>query len=149
MAIVYKLESIKNLVDVVTPMMREHYLETSYFAEKYLFQPNFNQYIEMERNEQFKFFTVYNDYELIGYAGYWLNRHQHCDAVIAYQDGIYIKPQYRGLGYSKNLINFIDKILCSFCVEQVVVNVPAKNDFSLMYLKQGYSLVDKTLIKGI
>lgn len=147
MAITCKLESFKNIKDVVLPLMQMHYEETSFFADKYKFEPNINQYVTLEENDQFKFFTIYNDYELIGYSGYWLYKHQHCDIVIASQDGIYLKKEYRKCGHGKQLIEFIDQVLCAFCVEFVTAAAPIKSELNHLYIKQGYELVDQQFFK--
>lgn len=148
MDISFKLESFKNVADLALPLMENHYKETSIFAQQKPFKLNTALYFEHEANESFKFFTAYDGDKLVGYAGYFIMKHQHCDLIIAHQDGIYIMPEYRNNGLCKKMIDFADQLLCAFCVEAIVAYVPSVHDFSQLYLRNDYLFTDKVLIKG-
>lgn len=55
MDITVKLESFKNVADLVLPLMENHYKETSIFAQQKPFKLNTALYFEHEANESFKF----------------------------------------------------------------------------------------------
>jgi GNAT superfamily N-acetyltransferase len=93
-------------------------------------------------------FTVRNEGELVGYAGFFVNQSLHVKSIIvASCDLIYMKPEYRGWGH--NLIEFANYYLKSSGATLVYHTVTDKFDYSKTLTRQGFKQNERIFAKKL
>lgn len=137
-----EITDLNKVLNVVMPMMKSHYKEISHLDGE--FSPDVDNYLTLNKMGLYVFITATIEGDIVGYAGYFKNPHHHNSKVIhAFQDMIYLDPEYRGAGLGTYFINQCDKILKGLGAEVVINAVSHKYDFGLMLEKLGYTLLDK------
>lgn len=141
-------ESAESAWDELLPLIKSHFNEISYHQDIGI-SPDKSMYIAACNGGFYKLFTVRDGKNLIGYAGYFLQRHPHVNAIQANSDLIYIRPDYRGHGAGKNLIQFADTFLKTCGVSIVYLSISEKMDFSKMIEPMGYLPVDRSYARRL
>lgn len=140
--IIYGMEKVKSAWKDIEPLARSHFLEISTHSD-WEFSPDIAMYERLESNGSLKLFTVRHGSRLVGYASYLIYRHPHANVMQAYQDAIYLSPDYRRSGLGKELIEFADSMFKNLGVGIVFAAVTERVDYSKTLLPMGYKLVDR------
>lgn len=95
-------------------------------------------------------YTVRDDNLLIGYANFVIQPHPHFkESIWAFQDAVYLAPEYRGKNIGMRLLKFAENDLrkqADVCLHTVDVNHPMLGDLlKLMGYRHIYSLFGKIL----
>ena len=136
----YQLEKASEVFDEALPLMRQHYLEVAHFNEVD-FNPDKNHYINVDNLGLSRVFTIRNDCELIGYASFYVKTHaHHKETIHAFQDGIFILPEHRGIG--TDFISWCDEQLKNEGVKVVYHFVKVDHDWSKALVGVGYKCVE-------
>jgi GNAT superfamily N-acetyltransferase len=136
------LVSVASVFDELMPLIKSHFLEVSYHNQ---FELDVSRefYDKMDESGRLKLFVVRHNDKIVGYSSYFLNRHPHVNIIQAYQDTIYLSPDYRGLSIGHKLIEFADSLFKDMGVSIVFNAVSEKVDFSKLLTSMNYQLVDK------
>ena len=138
----FKLSKVSDIWDQLMPLIRSHFLEVSYHTDWEL-DVDKKRYEMLDQAGNYKLFTVWHEGNLVGYAGYFINRHTHVNILQAYQDLIYLRPDYRKLNLGAQLIEFADSLFKNLGVSSVFCAVTEKIDYSKTLTPMGYKLVDR------
>lgn len=93
----FGIEKFSDMVDEIRPLHEIHYneTETSYLDEA--FNPNYEQYIALERDGRFICFTCRTGLKMVGYLQYYVYRSSHTQrACQAREDAFFLHPLIRG-----------------------------------------------------
>jgi len=137
----FKEEAFSQIYAEATPLLEQHHKEIS----KYDFDldPDLETYKKLSELRIYQSFTVRDEGELVGYAGFFVSPKLHFKSVLqAINDVIYIQPALRGNGIGKHFISYIDDAMKFKGVDVTFYNVPAKNDWSIILKDKGYELHD-------
>lgn len=136
------LVSIREYLDQIMPLIKSHFNEISYHTE---FELDVNKefYFKTEDSGSLKLFIVKFKDSIIGYASYFVARHNHCKIIQAHQDAIYIRPDFRKIGLGYKLMSFADDVFKSMGVSVVFQAMSSKYDFEKTLNNLDYKLVDK------
>ena len=138
----FKLSKLAEVWDDLSSLTYSHFLEISYHVD-WKFELDKAMYLAADSAGRYKIFTVWHNGELIGYAGYFVSRHPHVNILQAYQDMIYLRPDYRKLNIGAQLIEFADSMLKNLGISVVFCAVTEKVDYSKTIIPMGYKLVDR------
>lgn len=141
-------ETVESAWECLGPLNKSHHLELSYHSD-FKFEPEKQMYIAACKAGYYKLFTARVKGELIGYAGYFLQRHPHVNAVQANSDVIYIRPNYRKNGIGRSLLSYSDAMLKQFGVSIVYLTLSEKLDFSKLITPMGYTPVDRSYARRL
>lgn len=141
-------ETAETAWDEIVPLIKSHFLEISYHSDIPM-EPDKTMYVAADKAGFYKLFTARVDGVLVGYAGYFLQRHPHVNVVQANSDLIYIRPDYRKHGIGKALIAFADGVLKNCGVKIVYLSMSEKLDFSPMIGPMGYKPVDRSYARRL
>ena len=144
----FKLSKLSTLWDRLEPLARSHFLEVSYHTD-WEFDLDKKAYETACDNGNYKMFTVWHNGELVGYSGYFVTRHGHVNILQAYQDMIYLRPDYRKLNLGAQLIEFADSLFKNLGVSAVFCAVTEKIDYSKTLTPMGYKLVDRLFARRL
>lgn len=134
---------LSDVINQALPLMREHFKEI-HFLSDFEFNPDVNYYYALEASNNLKLFTVFVDDTLVGYSIYFVRQHPHSKQVfMAWQDAIYLAPEFRGNGMGKELVETADMFLSEIGCNVVFNFVSSKLDFGPLLQSVGYELIDK------
>lgn len=141
-------ETAESAWDDIVPLIKSHFLEISYHSDIPM-SPDKAMYLAADKGGFYKLFTARVGGKLVGYAGYFLQRHPHVNAIQANSDLIYIKPDYRKHGIGRALISFADAKLKQVGCSIVYLSLSEKMDFSKMIEPMGYTPVDRSYARRL
>lgn len=135
--ITFYKENIKTALNDIIKHLPVHHKE---LADSLGLNPDFENYIELERNGNLAVFTVRGEDDLLfGYQAFILSKHLHDRGSLhAYQDILYLVPGLRSKGFGEKFILWCDEELKKLGVIQVIQEVRPAKDFSSTLEKCGY-----------
>lgn len=136
MPLEYAVERITEVWDELQPLGQAHYAEVSgwqapFHMDRVLYQAT-------EAAGQHLFVTARAGGELVGYAGFFIGRHNYADVITATQDCVYLRPAHRQGWNALGLLGFADATLRDRQVQIVLHGVPINHDFSPVLRTLGY-----------
>lgn len=148
---VFQSELIEEILDQLKPLHQAHFAETEKFRETEGCDPDYANYIRLERKGAFMLFTVrHKDTgELLGDAMVMINRNRHTQKWSAWEDALYLAPQARVGWTALKFIKYVERHLIKLGVTQVAWGCKMSNDISPIYLRAGYTHTAKVFTKVI
>lgn len=146
----FAIEKIENIKAELEPIIKLHWEQIALNQEKIKLNPDWNQYIAVERIGMLKLFTARKDEKLVGYFCVFVNRGLHyVDHIFAACDVIYVEPNNRqGLtGYK--LIKFAEEHLKSEGVSVLAINTKVHAPFDGLMERMGYTNTERLYQKYI
>lgn len=142
-------ESVADLWEEVSPLLRMHYEEIAYYKDIPL-DPDVERYEALEKAGVFRTYVARVDGVLVGYAAFFVMPHLHYKSCLtASCDVIFVLPEYRKTSVSAGLFLFFGKELAKEGVQMELQHIKAKDIDTLgpMFEKQGYSLMDNIFVR--
>ena len=144
MALHFSIELIdEELIAEINPLISIHNDE----METKIKDVKWPQYMAMQEVGLYKLYTVRDEGELVGYCGFIVMPSHHHAGTMAMQDAIFVKRSHRKgmLGYKflKHCVNEIEKL----GVNATNLATSCSPDLSKIYLRLGFSLIEKTFRK--
>lgn len=131
------------------PLFAGHCDEISVFPEAELC-PDWESYDGMQNYLRLKIYTARENGELAGYAFYIVMPHLHYSkSLFAFQDLLYLKPEYRGDGNGVGLIKYSEKKLKKLGVDRITQHSKEKKDLTGLLTRLGYELCDIIFTKRL
>jgi len=104
----------------------------------------------MDKNGLIGAYMVRDNGALVGYAMYTIMPDPHSvGQKIAYQDSLYVTPEYRKKGVGIKLIKYTEEKLKYFGVRNITQMVMDTVDFSKVLLRMGYKSTGHVYTKEI
>ena len=148
--IVFEHEELTaDLVIELLPMLKKHWVEIAHYPD-IQFNPNWDAYFQLQKNNLLVVMTARDDNKLIGYIAYFVMPNLHYkDSLQANQDVVFVDPLYRRgtLGYK--LIRQSEILLKDMGVQVVTQHLKFEHDFSPLLKRLGYEDVDKLMAKRL
>lgn len=139
----FEIEGIEALDDLL-PLLNEHAKEVNWHDVK--ISPNRTYYETLIANGMYYLFTVRDEGQLVGYAGFFVTKHPHYENYYqATSDVIYVRPFYRR-GCGGKLIDFAEQNLR---VNSILYYVTVRKDYSSTLKERGYKKIESTWCKKI
>ena len=107
---IYGLEPLSDIRDELEPLIKKVWDEVDSRAKFLDQEVDMNFYLEAEAAGMCRVYTIRDKGNLIGFSVNMIQPIPHCKGKFcSVIDGIYIEPEYRGIG--KDFINIIDEDL--------------------------------------
>lgn len=101
-----------NFLDEMEPLNVEHYREIAMYQDYIQLDPDYDQYLKLDEMGFLSSFTVRCGGELVGYSIFFVKNHIHyASDTYAINDLIFIKPEHRGSGVAKDLMDYSENFL--------------------------------------
>lgn len=82
----------------LAPQLRAHWEEVAHDKDSIALDPDWDGYLEDERQHRFISWSARRGDKLVGYNGFYVTRHRHYKAAFfALNDVIYVTPEERGV----------------------------------------------------
>lgn len=106
------IEHFSDMLDQISPLHMDHYNETE---TEYLddgFNPNYQAYMEMEKDGRFVCFTLRLGWKMVAYLQYYVFRDMHTQCVLnAREDALFVHPLVRGQKVAPQLLAYAEDAL--------------------------------------
>jgi len=106
------LEKFSDMLDQVGPLHILHYeeTETEYLDDE--FNPNYQAYMDMEKDGRFVCFTLRLGWKMVAYLQYYVFRDMHTQRVLnAREDAFFVHPLMRGQKIAPQLLAYAEDAL--------------------------------------
>jgi GNAT superfamily N-acetyltransferase len=146
--ITYQVEHFTNIYEEMKPLNAAHFEEIASFKDQFPLNPNYDQYLALDKAGVCHTVTCRNAGELIGYYISFVMPHMHYrDCIFAINDIVFIAKEYRGGSVGKRLIQFALNELTKMGVHRVCLHVKTSNDFGVLLERMGFSCTEKNYEK--
>lgn len=144
----FQREKAQDIFEEIIPLTLKHWREIAP-DNSIPPDPDFERYALLEDSDGLRCFTVRDDNEeLVGYAVFFLYKHQHSRNVLqAVSDLIFIDPAKRGGGHT--FLKWCDEKLKEDGAKLIYYGVSTKLDFGLMLERRGYNMVNVIYSKKV
>jgi GNAT superfamily N-acetyltransferase len=106
------LEHFSDMVEEIRPLHELHFEETEVLYLDAPFQPNYEQYMGLEKEGSFVCFTVRIGWQIVAYIQYYLFDDLHArQAKNAREDAFYVHPSVRSNGVGGQLLDYAENAL--------------------------------------
>lgn len=140
----FGLERIIEVFGEIKPLLQAHWAEIAHYPDIPL-DPDYDRYVQAERNGQLRIFTARHDGKLVGYAIYGVTRGLHYKgSLIAVQDILFVTPAFRRGRIASRLIDHVHAHLRAEGVQVVVDHVKAAHPaLGRLLERKGSELMDQ------
>lgn len=130
-----------DVFDEISTLLQAHKDELCTFGEDVILDPDWVNYKRLADAGILQVVFARNeDRELVGYTVNIMIRHLHYNFIIAVNDILYFKPEYRGHGI--RLIKFTERCLKARGVNIYSLSIKPHLDFSPVVERFGYQLLE-------
>lgn len=92
----FATERLSACMPAAAELHEAHWAETEGYREQDGFCPDYEQFYQLERNQQFVYFTVRDEEQrLVGHLGFVIHKSRHTSQIEAVEDFFYLKPEAR------------------------------------------------------
>lgn len=134
----------------VMPLFDSHWKEIALDQEKIKLAPDWNEYDRLAKNNQLHMMAVRDDGLLIGYYVGIIKYHLHySNNLMAFNDVMYIQPEYRQGMVGVRIFKEIERTLKSRGVEKMFMNTKAHHDFGVILERLGYHEAETVYTKTL
>jgi GNAT superfamily N-acetyltransferase len=134
-------ESFEGNLDDLNTFFPLQWKETIYPDGKEQLNPNFEVYIEAEKNNSLIFISLKKDNKLIGYFLGIKYQYPHSkDEYYVLQDSIFIHPDFRGIGGGVKLIKKLEEECKKEGVSRILLCSRAHNNITKLFERMDYNL---------
>jgi len=143
--ITYHVESFEERLCELKRLLPLHYEELALNKDKVPLSPQYDVYIQRERNGELLFVTARDAGELVGYfIGFIAPGLHYSTCLTCIMDIFYIAPGHRGSNAGWELFQFVRKENKRRGVQRWFMGAKVHFDCSFLFEKLGAELVEKT-----
>lgn len=139
----FKIEPVLECKDEMLSLLDEHYEELTLNKEVVKLNPDWEEYHKREINNKFVFISMRESGKLIGYSAWFIGPHIHYkDLVVAVNDVIFLKKEYRSGTNGIKLLKKSEEIVKGLGVNKITWHIKESNNFIPILKRMRYSTED-------
>jgi GNAT superfamily N-acetyltransferase len=143
--ITYHIESFSERLEELKALLPLHYEELALNKDKVPLSPQYEVYVDRERQGMLLFVTARDAGQLVGYfIGFVAPGLHYSTCLTCIMDIFYIAPDHRGSNAGFQLFKFVEKELKRRRVQRWFMGAKVHFDCSFLFEKLGAELVEKT-----
>lgn len=110
--IAFGVEKFADMLKEIAPLHKIHYMETEAEYLDHDYDPNYQSYMDLEKDGRFVCFTCRMGLQLVGYLQYYVFRDQHSQQVYqAREDAFFLHPLVRGKKIAPEFLAYAEDAL--------------------------------------
>lgn len=141
----FQVERIQDIVEEIKELHREHFVETEVPYKGESFNPDYNQFCDLERAGSFVLFTIRDGLKLVGNLGFVLHISRHTSRPSAYEDFYFVLPEYRRGFLAIRFLRYAVRVLAESGYEEIGMSskLTANKDIEPILTRVGFRPVAK------
>lgn len=141
--LMYNVEKFQDFKNEIFHLWHDHWEEIATDKDKIPLDPDVLKYQQMQNREDLLCITCRSKGELVGYAFMLIFPHLHYKTtLVAMNDLLYLKPQYRKGFAGIRLIKFAEKCCKDIGVQKIVWHIKTDHNFGPIMERLGYNLFE-------
>ena len=144
-----QVEEFSRVIDEAKPLLFRHWLDLALDKDKVPLDPNWKRYEEMEAQGALSIVTARSNGVLVGYSCMIVARGLHYEPLEARMDIFWLAPELRGRMGGIRLFRAVEKELKRSGVKRVYVGSKLHKDVSSLYVKLGYTPIERWFCKWL
>jgi len=141
--ITFNVEPVLDCKEEMLSLLDEHYEELTLNKHVVKLNPNWEEYDRREKQGKFVYITASDEGKLIGYSAWFVDYHIHyADLLVASNDVIFLKKEYRQGMTGIKLIKYSEKVMREMGVNKITWHIKESNDFRPILQRMGYNIED-------
>lgn len=137
----FGVESIALCMADAAIMHAMQWKETEGYRASDGYCPDYAQFLQMERNKQFVYFTVRDDEHIVGHIGYIIHKSRHTSQWEAVEDFFYLKPEARKGMTASGLLRYAVEWLKNMGIVNIGMSSKLANDIDPLLRRAGFKKV--------
>jgi len=144
----FQTERVTDVLDEIKPLLEAHWREIAPYQDQFPLRPDYEKYKMLDAAGMAHVVTARSDGELIGYSISFVMPHLHYqDCIIAMNDILFLKNEYRRGTTGKKLIAFAEQDLQKRGVHRMIIHVKTQHDFSPLLVRMGFTETERNFEK--
>ena len=142
--ITFQVERVTDVLDEIKPLLVEHWEEIALYKDQFPLNPDYEKYKVLDAAGVAHVVTARADGALIGYYISFIMPHLHYqDCIIAMNDILFIKKEYRHGRVGMKIISFAEQELIKRGVHRMIIHVKTQHDFSPLLVHMGFNETER------
>lgn len=133
----FAIEPISSIWDEKVACARNHWSETSMGKSGEVLNPLLSRYEQYEKLGWYKEFVARHDGEFAGFCGMYLVPSMHTQEMLATEDIIYIKPEYRNGRNGLRFYQYIEDEMRRLGASKVMLTAPPDSVANRILIRMG------------
>lgn len=143
--IVSNVETFAGFLEELKPILPSHYEELALEKDKVPLDPQYEVYLQKEKQGEVIVVTLRETNKLIGYfIGFVAPGLHYKTCLTCHMDIFYVVKEWRGHGAGFILFRAVEEELKRRKVQRMYVGSKLHNDCSFLFEKLGYKLIENT-----
>lgn len=139
--ITFAIERLSEMLPEAEELWRLHWQETEGYRDVQGYAPDIEQYRRLDSLGWFAQFTARHDSRLVGHIGFIVHKARHTGRLNAIEDYFYLRPEYRGGGNGRKLLEFSVAALRGRGCAGIGMSSKVTHDISPLLEKLGFKRV--------
>lgn len=144
---VFHVERYAAALPELAPLHKAHWLETEKHRHAVPLNPDYDDFVGMDRAGRLLLFTIRKDGELVGQSTMRLHRSTHSQTLVSNEDSLFLRQDHRGGLMILAFIRYMDKVLTSLGVREVRVSSKLVNNADKLMIRAGFTPFATQLVK--
>ena len=133
-------ETYAQIAPDMRALIEDHWREIAHYQDKVALDPDWEGYQHLEENGTLIIVAARDAGRLVGYSIFLICRHLHYkQCVVAMNDVLYLKPEYRGKMVGARLIAESEAIVKAAGAHRITWHIKPAHDFSALLARRGYN----------
>ena len=144
------LENFAEILPELKPLLPLHYAELALNQDKVPLSPQYDVYLDRDRQGMVLFATLRQAGEMVGYfIGFVAPGLHYSTCLTLIMDIFYVHPDHRGAGGGWQLFKFVEQQARARGVQRLFAGSKMHKDASFLFEKLGYDLCETTYTKWL
>lgn len=137
--ITFRVEAIMDVLDEIKVLHSEHWRETEAYRDAVGFEPDYGQYVAIDREGGFLLVTARAATKMVGYFMFVLYTSRHSSKYVAAEDAFYLDPAHRKGFALVKMLRFSEACLKRIGVKQALLTEKLTNRIGPVLKRCGYA----------
>jgi len=147
--IVFRVESMVDVLDEIKGLHSKHWGETEGYRAELGFEPDYEQYVAIDREGTFILVTARAEAKMVGYFMFVLYTSRHSSKYVAAEDAFYLDPAHRKGFALVTLMRFSEACLKKLGVNQITLAEKVSHPIAPVLKRSKFQHVGNLWIKVI
>lgn len=133
-------EVLCEVVQEIQPLLEMHYDELCLNRDRVALDPQWDQYLLLERLGRLAIFTARDDGRLVGYSAFFVQQHMHYAGLLTAQNDVfYLVQEHRRGTTALRFLRYTEQALKDLGAHKVIYHCKLSNQFAPILHRLGFA----------